>query len=149
MAKRSVKGDTGPRKPKKRVTTPPEIAEPSLRYLVWRFGRLDHGGRFGCQQLVQVDAPRLERELVAFQSEPIWSLRRKRWLKFVPVADMTPDGQRRLAEVSEQEDGLWQLHLARDKWRVWGYFEDPEFFFLWWDNEHGVATGRSRSRRAS
>jgi hypothetical protein len=95
---------------------------------------------------VRADVPGLERELVAFQDEPIWSLRKKNWLKFVPGEDMTHDGQRRLTEVNPQEEGLWQLHLGQNKWRVWGYFEEPEFFFLWWDSNHGAATGKSRRR---
>lgn len=61
---------------------------------------------------------------------------------------MTVDGRRRLAKINKQEDGLWQLHLKHKKWRVWGYFEDPEFFFLWWDSDHAVATGKSRKRKS-
>lgn len=146
MSKR-VKGNAGSARPTKHVVERP--SEPADRYLVWRFGRLDYDGKFACRTLVGNDVPELERELVAFQQEPIWSLRRKNWLKFVPADEMTQDGQRRLFQVSKQEDGLWQLHLQRHKWRVWGYFEDPEFFFLWWDGDHGVATGRCRKRRMS
>ena len=146
MSKR-IKGSTGSAKPKKRVIEEP--ATPSDGHLVWRFGRLDHFGRFACQTLAGADVPALEQELVAFQSEPIWSLRRKHWLKFVPASDMTPDGQTGLSAINPQEDGLWQLHLHRYKWRIWGYFEDPEFFFLWWDSDHAVATGKSRNRRSS
>lgn len=146
---RRVKGDTGRRKPKKRVTTSPEAAAPpSNGFLVWRFGRLDHAGAFGCNTLAAGDVEGLEKELVAFQREPIYALRAKKWLKFVPIEDMTPDGRKRLFQISDnQGDGLWQLHLGRWKWRVWGYFEDPEFFFLWWDSAHTVATGRSRKRK--
>jgi hypothetical protein len=75
--------------------------------------------------------------------------RRKHWLKFVPIDEMTAEGRRRLAKVNEQEDGLWQLHLQRNKWRIWGYFEEPEFSFLWWDSDHGVAIGKSHRRRSS
>lgn len=115
---------------------------------MWRFGRLDHQGKFGCHTLLSADVRELEDELKAFQDEPIWSLRERDWLKFVEIEDMTSDGRRRLTQISKQETGLWQLHLARHKWRVWGYFDEPEFFFLWWDSGHGVATGRSRTRRS-
>jgi hypothetical protein len=146
---RRVKGGTGRRKPKKRVTTSPEVAAPSDGFLVWRFGRLDHDGAFGCNTLAADDVKGLETELVAFQMQPIYALRAKKWLKFVPIGDMTLDGRKRLSQISDdQEDGLWQLHLGRWKWRVWGYFEDPEFFFLWWDSRHTVATGKSRNRQS-
>ncbi len=144
--KRQVKGKTGPTKPTKKVPKGPP-SEPSDRYLVWRFGKMDWNGDFGCDKLGLVDAPELEQELAAFQAEPIWSLRKKNWLKFISVQDMTTEGRQRLAEVNQQEDGLWQLHLNRYKWRVWGYFEDPEFSFVWWDSDHGVATGKSRNRK--
>ena len=146
MSKR-IKGSTGSAHPTKRVIEPPP--EHRDHHLVWRFGRLDHEGQFACQTLDSADVPDLEQELVRFQDEPIHSLRRKHWLKFVPIDEMTAEGRRRLAKVNQQEDGLWQLHLQRNKWRIWGYFEEPEFFFLWWDSDHGVAIGKSRRRRSS
>jgi hypothetical protein len=142
-----VKGNTGKAKATKRVIKQPDTGTPSDRYLVWRFGRLDHEGQFGCQNLPATDARGLEAEFAIFQKETISSLLHKRWLKFIDVDEMTPDGQEGLSKVNEQENGLWQLHLQRHKWRVWGYFEDPEFFFLWWDGHHGVATGHSRHRK--
>ncbi len=60
---------------------------------------------------------------------------------------MTPKGQKALGEVSEQEEGLWQLHLGRNKWRIWGHYKEPEFFFLFWDPDHEIATGKSRHRK--
>ena len=141
-----VKGNTGRARPTKRVIDAPPSETPE-RYLVWRFGRLDHDGKFASLTLARSDVPDLERELVAFQDESIDALLKRRWLKFVPVSDMTRDGQQRFGEINKQEEGLWQLHLGRNKWRVWGYFERPEFFFLWWDSEHAVATGKSRNRR--
>jgi len=141
-----IKGSTGAARPPKRVIEAPR--ESGYRHLVWRFGRLDYEGQFACQTLDLADIPDLERELQAFQREPIHSLRQRHWLKYIPGDEMTSDGRKRLAEVSEQEDGLWQLDLQRNKWRIWGYFEDPEFYFLWWDGGHAVATGRSRRRRS-
>jgi hypothetical protein len=114
--------------------------------LVWRFGRMDLEGQFGCHLLRFDDVGELETELKTFQEEPIWALRKRKWLKFVGIDEMTADGRRRLEAVNKQEDGLWQLHLGRYKWRIWGYFEDPEFYFFWWDNSHAVATGKWRNR---
>jgi hypothetical protein len=116
--------------------------------LVWRFGRLSHDGQFGCQTLALQDVPGLERELVTFQKMPIWELKMKGWLKFIGAEEMTAEGQQCFASLNSQDNGLWQLHLHRDKWRIWGYFETPEFFFLWWDSKHAVAVGRSRHRKA-
>jgi len=130
----------------KRVTEQPHPE--TDRYLVWSFGRLDHGGRFSCRHLLSTDVRTLEVELATFQTELISELRRKRWLKFIGVEEMTPAGQERLAEVAQQENGLWQLHLGRYKWRIWGFFEHPKFFFLWWDGHHDVATGKARRRKS-
>ncbi len=116
-------------------------------HLVWRFGRLDHATQFNCQQLLAADSAELETELEVFQDEPIYMLKRKRWLKFIPVAEMTAKGQKALGEVNEQEEGLWQLHLLRHRWRIWGYFEDPEFYFLFWDLATTSPPGESRRRR--
>ena len=111
MSKR-IRGGTGPAKPKKRVTTAPAVVAPSAGYLIWRFGRLDHGGEFGCQTLLHADVKGLESELEAFQRDPIYSLQRKGWLKFVRAEDMTHAGRQRLANISKQENGLWQLLRA-------------------------------------
>lgn len=146
MAKQ-VRGGGTTVKVAKKVSSEPQ-PEHADRYLVWRFGRLDHEGTFACGTLDPSHVANLEHELTQFQSEPIWSLRKKKWLKFVPASDMTAAGQGRLSEINDQEDGLWQLHLTRDKWRVWGYFDDPEFFFVWWDSGHAVATGKSHNRKA-
>jgi hypothetical protein len=151
-----ISGKTGKTNATKRVTERPGVTEsewpgvtesPS-QYLVWRFGRLDHETEFGCHTLLGADARNLEGELEVFQQEKISVLRHKKWLKFIGEDDMTPAGRKALAEVNAQENGLWQLHLHRNKWRVWGYFEDPEFFFVWWDDNHDVATGRSRRRKS-
>jgi hypothetical protein len=141
-----VKGNTGKSKATKKVTQSPSPPA-DQRYLIWRFGRLDYGGLFACRTLAPVDAPGLEQELVVFQQHPIYKLLEHNWLKFISTEEMTADGRKRLLEVNPQESGLWQLHLHRDKWRIWGYYEPPEFCFLWWDSTHGVATGRSRSRK--
>ena len=148
MGKR-IKGNTGKARAAKRVTQEPQPeGTDAQKFLVWRFGRLDHESRFGCQTLLRDDARELEAELAILQTETIDSLLRKRWLKFIRADEMTPDGQKALATVSrKQEEGLWQLHLKRYKWRIWGYFDKPEFFFLWWDSDHGVATGKWRHRR--
>ena len=113
---------------------------------MWQFGQLDHEGEFGWHHLALEDVEELEQEVVAFQNDPIHELRRKGWLKFIRIEDMTAAAQKRLRTVNRQENGLWQLHLARYKWRIWGYFEDPRFSFLWWDRDHAVASGRSRQR---
>ncbi len=141
-----VKARRSSHRAKKRATTDPEIAQPTNRHLVWRFGKLDHEGQFGWQTLALDQVQELEREIVDFQQAPIYELRKKNWLKFIGADEMTPAGRERLSELNDQENGLWQLHLARHKWRVWGYFEEPEFSFVWWDCEHAVATGRSRHR---
>jgi hypothetical protein len=143
-----IAGSTGKTKARKRVTGQPASAAPSSRYLVWRFGRLDYGTTFNCQKLLRTDVQGLESELASFQRVTIAALERKRWLKFIPAEQMTPEGRRALAEVNPQEEGLWQLHLLRYRWRVWGYFENPEFFFLWWDGDHAVATGKWRKRKS-
>lgn len=144
MGGKRVKGKTGKGRPERRVTE--EAAPKDERHIVWRFGRLHHAVPFGCQTLVAERAQDLERELCHFQDEPIYSLRRKGWLKFVRKSDMTRKGQQAVASASPQEDGLWQLHLHRDKWRIWGFFEAPNFFFLFWDPDHEIATGKSRKR---
>jgi hypothetical protein len=143
-----ISSKDGKGKPAKRVTEQPGIAEPSHRRLIWRFGRLDHDTAFGCQHLLSTDVRELEKELETFQEELISALRQKRWLKFVPVDDMTQAGQKALSAVNDKEEGLWQLHLLRYKWRIWGYFEDPEFFFVFWDCNHNIATGTSHRRKA-
>jgi hypothetical protein len=120
--------------------------EPPDRHLIWQFGRLDYATVFGCHRLRSEDAQELEHELTTFQGKLISTLRRKDWLKFVPIEDMTPDGRKALAQINKQESGLWQLHLHKYKWRVWGYFDHPKFYFLFWDAGHGIATGRSRRR---
>lgn len=147
MGKR-IKGNTGKASAAKRITHEPETKSPDRhKYLVWRFGRLDHESEFGCQTLDGDDARELEKELAILQKESIASLHRKRWLKFIGRDEMTPKGRKALGVISKgQEEGLWQLHLKRYKWRIWGYFDDPEFFFLWWDSNHGVATGKWRRR---
>lgn len=147
MSGKHVTGKTGKTEAPKRVVKPAGAA-PHDRCLVWRFGRLDHETQFGCQTLPKAHVKELEGELAVFQGQPIPTLLDKRWLKFIPADDMTPDGQKELAKVSTQEEGLWQLHLHRHKWRIYGYFADPEFFFLWWDGDHDVATGRSRTRKS-
>lgn len=148
MGNRNVKGSTGKARAAKRVTQPPPET-PKYRYLVWRFGRLDHKTGFSCGTLLRTDVRELERELAILQKEPISSLVKKRWLKFIGANEMTPNGRQALAEASnKQEEGLWQLHLKRYKWRIWGYFEEPEFFFLFWDAGHEIATGKSRHRKA-
>ena len=130
----------------KRVETEPDFVGKDRRFLVWRFGRLDHETEFGCQTLLSTDVRALEKELAAFQKEPIWRLRRNDWLKFIPANEMTRAGQEALATINKQEEGLWQLHLHQERWRVYGYYEEPEYFFLWWDGDKKVATGRSRRR---
>ncbi|HEY4809898.1 MAG TPA: hypothetical protein VIH71_02455 [Solirubrobacteraceae bacterium] len=148
MGGKRVSGKDGKDKATKRVTERPGITEPSDRHLVWRFGRLDHDTAFRCQNLLNTDVREVEKELETFQGELISALRQKRWLKFIPAGDMTQAGQRALWEVNDKEEGLWQLHLLRYKWRIWGYFEDPKFFFVFWDCNHDIATGNSRTRNA-
>jgi hypothetical protein len=130
----------------KRVEIEPDFSGKDRRFLVWRFGRLDHETEFGCQTLVSTDVKALEQELAVFQREPIWRLRRNEWLKFIPAKDMTRAGQEALQRINKQEEGLWQLHLHDERWRIYGYYEEPEYFFLWWDGGKKVATGRSRRR---
>jgi hypothetical protein len=146
VGNRNVKGSTGKARANKRVTKTPPVT-PKYRYLVWRFGRLDHETSFSCGALLHTDVRELEKELAILQREPISTLLGKRWLKFIGASEMTPEGQKALAEVSKQENGLWQLHLKRYKWRVWGYFDEPEFSFLFWDAGHEIATGKSRHRK--
>jgi hypothetical protein len=143
-----VKGNTGKATAAKQVTEPPDSAAPSSKHLVWRFGRLDHETEFGCHTLLSTDVRALEKELEVFQEEPIWRLRALDWLKFIPIDEMTPAGQAALVRVNKQESGLWQLHLHSERWRIYGYFRDPEYYFLWWDGEKKVATGKSRKRNA-
>jgi hypothetical protein len=107
---------------------------------------LEHDGDFGWQKLTVGCADILEKEVCVFQETPIHELRSKKWLKFIPISDMKIPAQNRLRRISKQQDGLWQLHLHHDKWRIWGYYEEPNFAFLWWDPDHGVATGASRRR---
>lgn len=146
MGGKRVKGNTGKARPTKQIAEAPAVSLPSARHLVWRFGRLDHTTSFSCQTLLRADAEELERELAEFQDETIPALKSKRWLKYINRREMTPDGRSALAEVSQDEEGLWQLHLKRHKWRIWGYFDDPEFFFVFWDCDHNIATGKSRTR---
>ncbi len=77
----------------KRVTDEPGIGAPSSLHLVWRFGRLAHTGQFAWQKLLRMDAEAMEAELALFQQEPIALPQRKRWLRFIPSTDITPDGQ--------------------------------------------------------
>src|SRR6266542_2997081 len=130
---KTVRGKTGKANPPKKVIEGP--SPEAEWYLIWRFGRLDLDStcKFSWQMLEACDVAELERELVKFQNWKISTLRRKGWLKFIGKESMKVEAQRRLAEINKLENGLWQLHLHRDKWRVWGYFEEPEFYFLWWD----------------
>lgn len=112
-------------------------------------GRLDKDGLFSWLKLEPGDVAQLENELVAFEERTLAELRRLRWLKLIPLDDMTVKGQSRLQEISDEKEGLWQLHLAYGKWRIWGYFEDPAFYIVWWDPNHDVCTGKSVKRKAS
>lgn len=108
---------------------------------------MDFEGTWGWAKLVSVDCERLHQELQAFEDETLAFLKQRRWLKLIPPQDMTQGAVRRLRELGRDDpEGLWQLHLAHDKWRVWGFLEEPLFYVLWWDPDHSVATGKSRSR---
>jgi hypothetical protein len=133
--------------PKKRV--PPSEEPPPNRFIVWRMGQLDLEGTFSWLKLGAADVAQLERELVEFETKTLNELKHLRWLKLIPVSDMTPDGKRRFNEISAEPEGLWQLHLAYGKWRVWGHFEDPSFYIVWWDPNHAVCTGKSVNRKVS
>jgi hypothetical protein len=148
MGHQQGRGRTAPTRRARRVELSAPLPEPTNRYLNWRFGRLDHDGRFSCRTLARLTEEELkilERHLLTFQATPIWELEKEHVLKFIGTRDMTPAGRERLAVVSPQENGLWQLRVPHDKWRIWGYFENPDFTFLWWDGLHEVAVGRSRS----
>jgi hypothetical protein len=151
VTKKQVRGRSAPTRATKRVTREalPDTETTPNKFLVWRFGQLDHEGEFGWQKLEPAQVQELEEEMVIFQQTPIYELIRLRWLKFIGTSEMTIAGQTRLATVSPQEDGLWQLHLQRHLWRIWGYYEEPEFTFLWWDSRHEVCVGASRHRRTS
>jgi hypothetical protein len=117
-------------------------------HIVWRFGRLDKEGEFGWQNLSEDCLVDLERELEEFQSRPLSVLRRElKWLKYIGSTEMAPAAQKRLSQIANKETGLWQLHLGHDRWRVWGYFEDPEYYFVWWDPDHLVCPGKYRRHR--
>jgi hypothetical protein len=138
------------RKPKgkatKRVASAAVAEVKDERYLGWRVAEVDFGGAWGWANMAPGDMERLRHELVEFEKEPIWSLKRKRWLKLIPVDDMKQGASDRLTEIDREDDGLWQLHLLHHKWRVWGFLEGATFFFLWWDPDHTVATGACRNR---
>jgi hypothetical protein len=146
VAKR-VKGRRG-RRPPKRVLKPaePEVPAKPVR-LTWGLAQVDFDGEWGWRKLVGEDCERLHREMDAFESEQLVTLRKKRWVKLIPPKDMVNDAQKRLKEIGRDDpEGLWQLHLAHNKWRVWGFLEDSTFYVLWWDPDHSVATGKSRTR---
>lgn len=109
---------------------------------------MDLDGDFSWLGLTSECVAELEQELATFERKSIDELRRLRWLKHIPVREMTVDAQRRLRAISAELEGLWQLHLSRHRWRVWGWFEDPMFYVVWWDPNHNVCTGNSRKRRA-
>lgn len=153
MGGNKTKGNTGKARSGKATSykkvIDSRVDAPRFEYLVWRFGRLDHHTDFACLGLKESDVRELEEELAILQREKISELERKRWLKFIDRGDMTQAGQKALDKASHrQESGLWQLHLKRHKWRIWGYFDRPEFFFLFWDEDHAIATGKSRTRRS-
>lgn len=130
------------------LPSPPRADEESDRHLSWRFEGVDYGGTWGWLNLQSSDAKDLNAELVQFEREQIYVLKRRRWLKFIPMKDMRPGVEDRLREIGREDEGLWQLHLSRNKWRVWGFYEEPVFYILWWDSRHDVCTGRSRQRRS-
>ncbi len=118
------------------------------RHIAWRMGQIDFTSEWGWQNLDPADAEELKQELVVFEREPLRTLKDKRWVKFIPTKDMEHRAAERLHELERDEEGLWQLHLSRHKWRVWGFLEDASFHIFWWDPEHNVCTGHSRTRRS-
>jgi len=147
---KNVKAKPG-QKPAKRVL---HAAEPPGRWpdhLTWRVAQVDFGGEWGWGRFGQMDVAdrlRLQQELVAFENEPLAVLKQRRWVKLIPPKDMNHAAWSRLQEIGRDDpDGLWQLHLAHKKWRVWGFLEGSCFYILWWDPHHSVATGKCRTRK--
>lgn len=136
--------------PKKRV--PDDAGPPKPDYIVWRMGRLIKAGDFSWLDLDTGLIAALESELVEFETRPLHELKQLKWLKFIESDEFTPKGQKAFDRISDKRmggdtEGLWQLHLATGRWRIWGHFEDPMFFMVWWDPEHEACTGKSVSRR--
>lgn len=136
--------------PKKRV--PADAGPPKPDYLVWRLGRLNKEGAFSWLDLSPDAIAALETELVEFENRPLHELKNLRWLKFIEAEEFTPKGRRAFSEIADKRmggdtEGLWQLHLATSRWRIWGHFEDPMFYVVWWDPDHDACTGKSVKRR--
>lgn len=146
MGGKKVKGKSG-KKPQKRVPAAPPVETFDDRCLGWRTGQIDFQGEWGWAKLDPADAPRLRQELVAFEGESLQVLKDKRWVKFISTKEMDYKARDRLAEIEKDDEGLWQLHLAFSKWRVWGFLDGAVFYFLWWDPTHSVATGKCRNRK--
>lgn len=121
-----------------------------MRHIVWRLGQLDLAGEFGWHKLEPEHVAQLERELMEFESRPLYELTGKlNWLKPIPAKDMTPRAQRQLvADGRDPDEDLWQLHLSYGKWRIYGYYSEPYFHISWWDPDHDACTGKSVKRRS-
>lgn len=135
-------------RPTKRVLKPVErVAPPDRDRLTWRLAQIDFDGEWGWANLASGDCQRLHQEMDAFESEKLATLRQKKWVKVIPPKDMVNAARKRLREIGRDDpEGLWQLHLGHNKWRVWGFLEGSTFYVLWWDPDHSVATGKSRTR---
>jgi hypothetical protein len=138
------------RKAAKRVPSAKPPDPSGELFIGWRFEQIDFESEWGWRTMSPACTERLRQELVTFEKEPLRTLKDKRWVKFIPIREMVYGAKDRLEEIGRDDEGLWQLHLGYDKWRVWGFLDEGSgaFYFLWWDPDHGVATGKCRNRQS-
>jgi len=141
----------GKKKAKRQPTTGGREPEPEeQRLLAWRMARVDLDEEWGWRKLDAADLEQLHRLLTEYETTPLHKLRHDERIREIPVEDICPEAQERLARL-EQEDieALHELRLGHHNWRAWGILDRSTFYFLWWDPEHTVCTGRDRARSRS
>jgi hypothetical protein len=65
----------------------------------------------------------------------------------IPVEDIAIAAQARLGALEQDDlEELWELRFGYTDWRAWGVLDRSTFYFLWWDPNHTVCTGKDRAR---
>src|SRR4051794_6284454 len=105
MGDKRVKDYKKKKKSQKRVLPAPSEPDSGEQCLGWRMEQIDFAGEWGWSGLNRADADRLRQELIPFEREPLRKLKDKRWVKFIPAAEMVSGAQDRLRKTESDEEG--------------------------------------------